>query len=170
MDLQTITRLYAYHHWAADRLFGALAALSQEDLDRALGGSFGSVGDLVRHVLGADTIWLRRWRGESPAALTEASTWRTPADFARVWDGLKEGQRRFLAEQTDASLARDLDYTTLNGTPYRTPLGDVLLHVVNHGTYHRGQLAHMLRQLEQRPPSTDYVLYLRESSASVLTT
>lgn len=166
MDLQTITRLSAYHHWASDRHFDAVAALPGESLDRALGGSFGSIGDLIRHMLGADTIWLMRWNGTSPAAVPDAPTWRTAADFQRVWAELKDGQRRFLAAQSDASLAGDLRYTTLNGTSYATPLGDVLLHVVNHGTYHRGQLAHMLRQLEHRPPSTDYVFYLRETTGA----
>jgi uncharacterized damage-inducible protein DinB len=55
-----------------------------------------------------------------------------------------------------------ITYRAMNGSPYANPLGELLRHVVNHGTYHRGQVATLLRQLGVKPPQTDLILYYRE--------
>ncbi|HEX9485216.1 MAG TPA: DinB family protein, partial [Gemmatimonadaceae bacterium] len=78
------------------------------------------------------------------------------------WDDIKAGQQRFMTALSAAELTRPFTYTSLRGGTYTYPLGDVLQHVVNHGTYHRGQIAHFLRQQGETPPSTDYLLYLDE--------
>jgi uncharacterized damage-inducible protein DinB len=67
----------------------------------------------------------------------------------------------FLSGLTDEDLERPLAYRTLDGTAHTTRLLDLLLHVVNHSTYHRGQLTTLLRQAGGAPPATDYVVYTR---------
>lgn len=169
MNREALVSFYAFHHWAMDRLLAAMETVPEAAIDRPLGGSFGTLGELLRHMLGADTIWLERWHGRSPTSAPEMRSWRGVPDFQREWDGLKAKQRVYLEEVDEAALRQPLGYTNLAGEPSSIPLGDILLHVVNHGTYHRGQIAHMLRQLGERPPSTDYVQFVRERpSASTI--
>jgi uncharacterized damage-inducible protein DinB len=69
----------------------------------------------------------------------------------------------FVSALADADLDRVISYRTLAGQAFSDPLGDLIRHVVNHSTYHRGQLVAQLRQLGQTPPNTDLIRYLRES-------
>ena len=78
------------------------------------------------------------------------------------WDALWDEQQAYLAGVDEASLARDVAYRTFDGTPHQQPLHELIRHVVNHATYHRGQLAAMLRQLGKTPPSTDLARFYRE--------
>ncbi|HUO84444.1 MAG TPA: DinB family protein, partial [Thermoanaerobaculia bacterium] len=71
-----------------------------------------------------------------------------------------------LQSLTDDDLESSLNYRTLAGDAYESRLLDLLLHVVNHSTYHRGQLTTMLRQVGAKPPSSDYVFYLREQAGA----
>ncbi len=162
MDLDTLARLVGYHHWATDRLLAAAAGLPAERLDRPLGGSFSTGRGLLTHVIGVERLWLERWNGGTPTQVPDLSGCDTPADFRAEWDDIKAGQQRFMTALSAAELTRPFTYTSLRGGTYTYPLGDVLQHVVNHGTYHRGQIAHFLRQQGETPPSTDYLLYLDE--------
>ena len=63
---------------------------------------------------------------------------------------------------TDADIERVIEYKALDGKPLRTPLWQIILHVVNHATLHRGQAMAMLRQLGVKPPGTDLIYYYRE--------
>lgn len=163
MDLDTLTGLVAYHHWAADRLLASASGLPAERLDRPLGGSFSTGRGLLTHVVGVEWLWLERWNGRAPTQVPDLSDCDTAGDFRAEWDHIKAGQREFVSGLTDAALKRPFTYTSLRGGTYTYTLAEVLQHVVNHGTYHRGQIAHFLRQQGETPPSTDYLLYLDES-------
>jgi uncharacterized damage-inducible protein DinB len=164
MDHVTLSQLLAYHHWAADRLLAALRAFPAEALARPIGGSFGSGQGLLAHIVAVEWIWLERWQGRSPSSLPDLISCTTAADFQREWETVKVGQHRFLRDLTDERLREPLTYTNLQGESWTYALWAVLVHLVNHGTYHRGQLANLLRQLEQVPPSTDYLLFLDEAA------
>ena len=69
VPLETLRELYAYNYWARDRQLEACAALSQEQFLRPMGSSFSSVRDTLAHVMGAEWIWLERWRGRSPQTM-----------------------------------------------------------------------------------------------------
>jgi uncharacterized damage-inducible protein DinB len=74
-----------------------------------------------------------------------------------VWaDGLSEND-----------WAREMSYTTLAGVPYRTPLWQMVLHVVNHGSHHRGQITNMLRQLGVKPANLDLIAFYRNAPFAV---
>jgi uncharacterized damage-inducible protein DinB len=160
-----IQQLYAYNRWANRRVLAPAAALSAEERGRDLGSSFPSLQATLAHVLGAEWIWLERWNGRSPSGLPgdwDLSEW--PA-LERRWNEVEAAQARFVAALAEPDLQRAVDYRTTDGTPYVAPLGQLLRHVVNHSTYHRGQVVTMLRQLGAAAPSTDLVLYHREQSA-----
>ena len=162
--LAEIHELFAYHRWANARMLAAAAALSDEQFARDLRSSFPSVRDTLVHLLAADWIWLERWRGRSPTA---GPGWEIPthAALAARWGEIEREQRAFLDELTEADLERVVSYRALSGAAYANPLGELCRHLVNHGTYHRGQVATLLRQLGATPPQTDLILYYRERAS-----
>jgi uncharacterized damage-inducible protein DinB len=161
MTIQEARELFSYCAWANDRMFSAAEALSPEQLLATAASSFPSVRGTLGHIVGAEWLWLRRWRGESPSAAPAWVTGSTLADLRGHLSTLEAERDEYLAALADADLERVVEYRTLAGKAYADPLGDLLRHVVNHSTYHRGQVATQLRQLGQAPPSTDLIVYLR---------
>jgi uncharacterized damage-inducible protein DinB len=159
-DLQT---LLDYHYWARDRVLAALEALTPEQYSRDMGSSFRSVRDTVVHIYSADWIWFRRWQGESPAALIKADTFADLAGLRDAWQVLEGQVRAHVAGLGADEIDRVTEYRLLNGQPGASPFWQMLQHVVNHGTYHRGQLTTMLRQIGAAPPkSLDLIAFYRE--------
>lgn len=156
--------LYAYDRWANGRLLDAAAALTHEAFVRDLGASYSSVWETLRHILWSEWIWLGRWTlprstGPTPAQCPDLASLRARwLDFERV-------QQEFLQRLTPADLERPVSYENPPGTRWTYTLGQMLQHVVNHSTYHRGQVAAMLRQLGSVPPPTDYLVFFDELGA-----
>ena len=162
MDVAHVQMLFGYTKWANGRVLDAAAALSDEPFRRDLGSSFPSVRDTLSHIAAADWIWLERWHGRSPSAPPPWFPLETPADLRARWDVVMEARDVFLAAQTDDTLAQPLEYANMKGQRSTQPLWQQLQHVANHGTYHRGQVTTMIRQLGGTMVSTDLVTYLRE--------
>lgn len=162
MDRDQVLRDFAFHHWATDRVLDAFATVSIERLDRTWGGSFGSGSALLRHVVGVERLWLDRWLGNSPRTLPDFPPTTSGAGFRDEWKKVKAEQQGFLDQLTSAQLAADLAYVNMKGVRSTYAFGEVLRHNVNHGTYHRGQLVHLLRDLGESAPSTDYLLFIEE--------
>lgn len=156
--------LFAYNRWAAARTFAAVEALTEEQRRAPMVSSFPSIAATLAHIVGAEWIWLRRWQGTSATA---APAWVAEADFTTVRAKFNEvdcERDGLIASVGDSGFERELVYRTLAGAEGRNALGDLIRHVVNHGTYHRGQIATMLRQLGVTPPQIDYVVFVRERS------
>jgi uncharacterized damage-inducible protein DinB len=146
---------FRYTHWASRRLLDAIANLSPEDLERPNGISHGSILGTLAHVQWADWIWYTRVVGpmEKPGG--------TLAALQTEWPELQRRWEAWADSASDADLQRDLTYKLMNGTEITSPIWQIVLHVVNHGTLHRGQVAGMLRQLNIAPPNTDMIGYYR---------
>jgi uncharacterized damage-inducible protein DinB len=162
MDRDQILREFDFHHWATDRVLDAFADVSAEQLDKAWGGSFGSGRALLKHVVGVERLWLARWLGTSPKTPPDFPATMSGAGFRDEWKKTKAEQLRFLEELTAARLAADLTYVNMKGVTSTYPFAEILRHNVNHGTYHRGQMVHLLRDLGFSAPSTDYLLFIEE--------
>jgi uncharacterized damage-inducible protein DinB len=80
----------------------------------------------------------------------------------KLWDSVLKEQDRFVAALTDEKLQQALGYINFKGEPMSYPLGDMVHHMVNHSTYHRGQVVFLLRMLGKKPTSTDFLLYFDE--------
>lgn len=158
VPLATLRELYEYNYWARDRQLMACAGLTQEQFERPMGNSFSSVRDTLAHLVGAEWIWLERWRGKSPRALPGAEEFSTLAEVAKRWRVVEQGVSGFLAAINEEALARPLSYVNPKGETWTYPLWRTLLHVVNHQTYHRGQLSTLLKQLGAAPAAVDLLL------------
>ena len=157
---EDIATLFAFGRWANARTLGSVEGLSLEELVRPVGGSFGSVLGTLVHLYGADWVWLERWHGKSPRTLPAAQEIGSLDALAGRWRPVEDGMRIFAESLTAERMAEPLTYVSFKGDTFTRPLGETLVHIANHGTYHRGQVATLLRQLGKTPASTDYLLYL----------
>jgi len=160
MTAKDVEFLFAYNRWANGRTLDAVAALAPDAYARDLGNSFGSVHDTLVHMYAAEWAWLLRWKGTSPAGLDRSGL----SDLAALrerWSELERDQAGFVAGLTDADLERTLDYANTKGERFSNPLGRLIQHLINHSTYHRGQVTTMLRQLGAKAIGTDLVTFLR---------
>jgi uncharacterized damage-inducible protein DinB len=153
-----VATLFAYNAWANRRLLAAAAPLPAEELCRDLGASFGSVNGTLRHILCGEWRWLRFWRDGSLIPELRAEDFPDLAAIEASWPDLEIQQREFAARLTADRLAGT---HTIRGHDYT--LGDLIHHLLNHSTYHRGQVALLLRLLGQTPPATDYRLFLTDA-------
>jgi uncharacterized damage-inducible protein DinB len=162
MTLDDVRDLFSYNKWANDRTLASLEPLTEEQLTRDLGSSFPTLLLTAAHIAAAEWIWLCRWTGTSPR---EMPAWaETPRidEIRTKFADLELERQAYLASVSGADLPRPLAFTLFNGTPDTQPLGAQFHHLVNHGTYHRGQIAGMLRQVGAKPAATDLIRWLRE--------
>lgn len=154
--------LFEYNAWANARTLEACAVLAPDQLTQDLHSSFPSVQKTLAHMLGAEWIWNERWHGRSPAG---PPSWASEADFASLrsrFAALDAELFDFVSSLQAADLARPLEYHNTSGDRFAHPLWQSLHHLANHGSYHRGQIATMLRQLGARPAHTDLIVFYRE--------
>jgi uncharacterized damage-inducible protein DinB len=159
MEPDEVRELYDYNVWANHCILDASAALTEEQFFRDLRSSFRSVRDTIVHILGAEWIWLERCNGRSPGALPPPEPFVSVSHVRARWGEIERDQLEFVRGLSAADLDRVIDYRNQRGNRFAYPLQKVLRHVVNHSTYHRGQVASMLRQLGVVPAATDLLLY-----------
>ena len=163
MNLPFIHKLYAYNRWANDRTLSSVADLNMEEFTRKFSVSFGSVQGTLAHILGVEWLYLQRWRGTFPTSLPKGEEFPDIAHLRSYWQSILSDQANFLDNLTEEKLGEELSYVNMSGHKYTYPLADIMQHVVNHSTYHRGQVVSLLRVLDKKPLATDYLLYCDES-------
>jgi uncharacterized damage-inducible protein DinB len=162
LNIEDFRLLYDYNRWANHRVLDACAPLSEEPFTRDLGSSFRSVRDTLVHILGVEWLWLERWHGRSHKALLPASGFPNLEAVERRWAEIERNLLDYIASLTPDDIQRVVEHRTTEGVLQAQPLGEMLHHVVNHGTYHRGQVTSMLRQLGANGNATDWILFYRE--------
>ena len=163
MTFEDLNTLLDYNYWARDRLLDAVSALTLEQFTRPLGSSFSSVRDTIAHICDAESIWLARWRGDQPSGFRPPDRISDAAAARREWTGLETGMRAVLVNLGPKGVERFIEYKDLRGNAHLDAFWQTLQHVVNHGTYHRGQVTTMLRQLGAQPAKPmDLIAYYRE--------
>ncbi len=158
--------LYDYNAWANRRSLGAAALLLPDQFVRPMGSSFGSVRDTLAHIYGAEALWLERFQGRSPSSLPAASQFPDAVELREKWSELESRLLSFVKGLTQADLERVMEYQTLKFGVYNNPLWQSMQHLVNHGSYHRGQVTTLLRQLGAEPVLTDLMHFYRERSVA----
>jgi uncharacterized damage-inducible protein DinB len=158
IPLVTLRELFAYNYWARDRQLEACAALSQEQFQCPMGSSFPSLRDTLVHLVGGEWVWLERCHGRSPRSLPAAEEFPTLTAIAERWRIVQHDFLEYLAGLHEEALIQPLTYMGLTGETWTYPLWRALLHVVNHQTYHRGQVTSILKQLGVPPPPVDLLI------------
>jgi uncharacterized damage-inducible protein DinB len=153
VTLDDVRTLVDYHYWARNRMFEALTNLTSDQFTQNLFNSFPSIRDTVVHLYTADWGWHLLWQGQPLTEPPAADSFSDLASVQGVWQDQERQVRAFVDSLSEADLS---------GFWWR------LLHLVNHASYHRGQVTTMLRQLSvDVPKSQDMIVFLKERSRSV---
>ena len=154
--------MFDYMRWGDRLMIEAARTVPDEAYYKDQGISFGSVHKLLVHCMAAQWIWLSRWRGESPTKLESHEQYPTRGTLEQRWPLVHSAMIDFLGLQTTNSLARMIDYKNLKGEHFSLPLGELMFYVVDHGTYHRGQVASLIKRAGGQPAAISYHRYLLE--------
>lgn len=163
MTLAELKTLHAYNSWASNRIFDALEPLPAGQLVQDMKGSHGSIHSTLAHMVGAEKIWLERWQGD-PQPFLDPKDVPTLAALKSLWEKTGYETAKWLGTMTDRKLGETFTMKTLKGDSFTHLFWQAFQHVVNHSTYHRGQVITMMRQLGLTPPSTDLILFYRETA------
>ena len=109
--------------------------------------------------MGVEWLYLERLHERYPTALLPGESFADVASMAARWQEIKKGLEDLIRSPDLGDLERMIDYKNMQGKPFRYPLRAILQHVVNHSTYHRGQVTTQLRELGAKPLSTDLLRY-----------
>jgi uncharacterized damage-inducible protein DinB len=172
MTHDQIIELIQYNYWARDRVLDAVQPLTAEQYARPMGNSFTAIRDTLVHIYAAEFVWNMRWTGISPTSLITAEQYPDLDGLVAAWSELEHQIRTFVAHAgaDPRGLDHEIEYTLMDGTPGRASLRQMVQHVANHGSYHRGQITTMLRQLGATPPSSlDLITFFREQGSMVRT-
>jgi uncharacterized damage-inducible protein DinB len=173
MTKDDIELLFEYDRWANRKVFDAASALTQAQFTRNLGGGFSSIRDTLLHIVAGEWIWLQYWKAESlnmrfvselerrRNSIFQPDLFHTPAALRHKWEEVEREQVGFVEATPNESLNRMLPHQTTY-----VPLVQLMQHVANHSTYHRGQIALMLRQVDAEPIATDFHVFLVERDAN----
>jgi uncharacterized damage-inducible protein DinB len=163
MSIENFRQLAEYNHWANRRLHSAALSLPDEAYRRRTGVFFGSLHGTLNHLLLTDRVWLKRLTGEGehPNRL-DAILFEDLKDLLRARLAEDARLKRVISGFSEADLGEVMSYQTMSGQPQRQMLQDILLHLFNHQTHHRGQ-AHACCSIVtgQEPPSLDLLAFQR---------
>jgi len=154
-----------YNAWANRRLYDACAALPEAEYRAARPSFFGSIHATLNHILVGDRLWLGRIAGRPEQIALDAEL---HGDLAGLRAAREACDGRIVAAMDaldGAALDEVLEYRNSRGEPSRTPLVQVLWHLFNHQTHHRGQVHGLLSQTTVAPPPLDLIYFLREAGA-----
>jgi len=162
MNLDDVQTLVDYHYWARDRILDAAGGLTPDQFTRDLGSSFASVHKTLAHTYSAEWAWCSRWNGVSPSGHVPPETLGDVATLRAKWSALENDVRAVVERMGRHGLDSVIDYKMFNGESRSSVFWQMLQHVVNHASYHRGQVTTMIRQLGATPPqSMDLITFYR---------
>ncbi len=164
MTTQEMRQLFAYNSWATNKFFDALGPLSQEQLSRDMQTSHSSIHNTLLHLVGAEKVWYERWSGATVEPFLKQEHAPTIAALKQVWTKVGFDTAKFLSSLTDKKLQEIFEMKTAKGEIQKHLYWQSMLHVVNHSSYHRGQIVTLLRQQEIVPPSTGMNVFFHETA------
>ncbi|MCY9660397.1 DinB family protein [Paenibacillus chondroitinus] len=166
MREQTI-KTYDYHAWANKKVFERLAELPEEVLHQELGNVFPTIYNGLVHIYQVDAVWLSGMMGNSYEQIIELlgtieakTAGKSLEELQAVYWEKAEEYRVFLHGVDDLEAKKQFPHPTFG--VLNASIQELIQHIVNHGTYHRGNISSMLRQLGHAGASSDWVFYLYE--------
>lgn len=167
--MKTLRMLMRYKAWTNRLLFQSLAHLPAAALSQPQPIVFGSLLRTLNHVRAMDEVWRAHLSGR-PHGFTTRNPQECPefAPLRAAQVDLDVWYVRY-ADSLDETVCDELvRFEFIGGTPGSLSRRDMLLHVVNHGTYHHGHIADMMYALNVHPPTTDLPVFLRNAGATEL--
>lgn len=140
-----LQELGEYNLWANSVACNWLEQINDEQWTKEITSSFNSIQQTVLHIISAENAWLQRFR-QQPVEWLQATYKGSKAEHIKLWLQTSTEMKNYLNDFDEQNLLTALDFKRLNGDAYSMPYYQLFAHVVNHATYHRGQLVTMLRQ------------------------
>jgi len=166
MTPEDVRQLFDYNAWANQRALDSAAQLADQEFVKPRGSSFPSLRDTLVHISAAEWIWLERFHGNSPSGLPDPAEVQTVAALREHWEPIASRLLDFVRGLKQSDLDGVFKYQTINFGMYENPLWQSLQHLANHGSYHRGQVATLVRQAGGKPNLTDLMHFYRERSTA----
>lgn len=160
-DIASVCRSHLeFTKWADEIMLTALLQAPADKVTADLGSSFKSLFDTLNHVYLAELVWFERVNGNPDARLADLMVPADPNALALAWPGLHSQWLEWAGRRGAAEWNEPCPFRTAKGEA-KLPYWQILLHVVNHGSYHRGQFTTLLRQSGITPPGTDLLAFYR---------
>jgi uncharacterized damage-inducible protein DinB len=163
MSIDYFRQFADYNHWANRRLYAAALAMPDELYRRPTGVFFGSLHGTLNHLLLTDRVWLKRLTGEGEhPPLLNAILYEDRDALARARMAEDARLIEIVGRTREDDLRAVVSYQTMSGVPFRQEFGQILLHLFNHQTHHRGH-AHACCSIVTgtEPPALDLLLFQR---------
>ena len=164
MTLSELRFLHAYNAWANNRLFDALEAMSADQYRQDMKASHGSIHNTLVHMVGAEKIWLERWKGLPTEPFLKSDDVASLSGLKSLWEEIGHDTAQWLGGMNDKKLQETFAMKTLKGETFTHQYWQAFQHLINHSTFHRGQVITMMRQLGVKPPATDLIIFYRETA------
>ena len=161
VTLDVLKTHIAYTAWASTQLVNAASTLSEQDLQHDFGTADRTIIGTLSHILRSDRTWLTRFQGQASPATPSG----LPGDLQTLrieWPGIHQNLKTLVEGLTDDWIDQPLSYSDSKGNTHSQPIWQLIFHVVNHGTHHRGQVAGFIRALGHTPPPLDLVFFYRQ--------
>jgi len=165
MTTRTARMLTRYNAWANRLIFDAVAALPEGEATKERQSLFRNMVHTLNHLYVIDLIWQAHLEGREHGYTARNTAEHPP--LAELWRAQQEIDSWYIAWSdalTEAALEEQVSFTLIGGNQGVMTRGEILLHVVNHTTYHRGFVADLFYQVPARPPTTDLPVFLRETA------
>jgi uncharacterized damage-inducible protein DinB len=147
--------------WATRLVLDGAKALPAPEYEKDRKTSHGGIKSTLEHMYVADALWFSRVAGEPFAKISDVPIPGSLQELEKEWTNLLDRWIRWIGQLRSNNFGMEVGYTNSQGVPYRTPLWQIVLHLVNHSTHHRGQVIAMMRQAGMKPPGTDLIMYYR---------
>jgi uncharacterized damage-inducible protein DinB len=148
--------MFDYMRWGDRLMISAARSVADEQYYADQGISIGSLHKLLVHCMAAQWLWLSRWRGESPTKIESHEQYPTRDALELRWPLVHSATVDFLGLQSPQSLGRIVNYRNMKGEHFSLPLSDLMLHVLDHASYHRGQVASMIKRAGGQPAAISF--------------
>jgi uncharacterized damage-inducible protein DinB len=162
MTTEDFKILYQFNAWANARTLQSLESVAEDQLYVDLKNSFGSIYGTLLHLCGAEDIWLQRLQGADPGIFMKKENYKTVEEIRVRWGEVEKGWNTYISQLTESELQRNLVFHNMKGEEVTQKVWHSLQHLVNHSTYHRGQITTLVRQVGGIPQSTDLIIYYRQ--------
>lgn len=162
MNKKYFTELAGYSHWADNIAIEWLSQINDEQWNQVIASSFSSIRQTAIHIASAEKIWIDFWKDAPNPVYLSAEFKGTKDDLIAIWKKVSAGLKDFIEEYPEENYRRQVTFKKPNGEDGQMEFSQTFPHMINHSTYHRGQLVTMLRQAGfTKLSSTDLFTYYR---------
>jgi len=166
---QLLAQYAAYNLWANKILLEKLAQVSKEIVHKEMGSSFGSIYKTVFHLIKAESIWWQRLKLQEHIQLPENDADENFSELSKKWSSLSKQWSDWAKETNEKYINHVFGYYDAKKEYFKQPVYEMLLHLFNHQTFHRGQIITMLRQNGiEKIPATDFIVFSRSKTFNAL--